>query len=57
MKLPLSVDPGTKMPAYFDEEGKSPLGDVLDGDALRQIDAIWEFIKLGEQMTAPEAVQ
>ncbi|HAM73979.1 MAG TPA: hypothetical protein DCM86_20330 [Verrucomicrobiales bacterium] len=54
MRLPLAVDPSTKMPAYFDEEGHSPLTEVFEGDALRQLEAIWEFLKLGEKMTPPE---
>ena len=53
MKLPLSVDPSTKMPAYFDDEGKSPLGEFLEGDASNQIDAIWEFLKQEESMKSP----
>ncbi|MBM3845042.1 MAG: cytochrome c [Verrucomicrobia bacterium] len=44
MKQPLAIDPSTKMPAYFDEEGNSPLQEVLDGNASRQIDALWEFL-------------
>lgn len=53
MRLPLAVDPSTKMPAYFDEEGKSPLVEFLDGDAEKQIDAIWEYIRGGEKMALP----
>ena len=45
MSLPLAVDPQTKMPAYFDDEGRSPLTEVLDGDAFRQMDAIWECLR------------
>ena len=31
IRNPLSIDPQTKMPVYF-EDGKSPLTEVLDGD-------------------------
>jgi cytochrome c peroxidase len=53
LRNPLTIDPQTKMPVFFDEEGKSPLGDVLEGDALKQIDAIWEYFLLKEKMPPP----
>lgn len=52
LRAPLSVDPQTKMPTYF-EDGRSPITDVLDGDGERQIRAIWEYLRLGEKMPAP----
>jgi hypothetical protein len=51
-RAPTSIDPQTKMPVYFDE-GKSPLTDILDGDAEKQISAVWEYLKLREKMPAP----
>jgi mono/diheme cytochrome c family protein len=51
---PLSIDPQTKMPMYF-EEGRSPLTDVLDGDAEKQIDAVWHYLLLRDKMTPPKA--
>lgn len=42
---PPSIDPRTKMPVYFDEAGRSPLADILEGDGLQQIDAIWEYLR------------
>jgi mono/diheme cytochrome c family protein len=57
MRSPILVDPSTKMPGYFDEEGKSPLGDVMEGDAAKQIDAIWEYLKLGERMGVPKLAE
>ena len=57
MKQPMAVDPSTKMPAYFDEEGKSPLAEILDGDASKQLDAVWEYLRLGETMIAPSTGQ
>lgn len=50
---PLRVDPGTKMPVYF-AGGQSPLFDFYDGDAKKQIDAFWEYIRQGEKMPLPE---
>lgn len=53
MRLPMAIDPQTKMPAYFDEDGKSPLAEVFGGDAIRQLDAIWEYLRQGESMVPP----
>ena len=50
---PLRVDPGTKMPVYF-AGGQSPLFDFYEGDAKKQIDAFWEYIRQGEGMPLPE---
>ena len=52
-RSPMSIDPQTKMPMYFDE-GKSPLTDVLDGDAEKQINAVWEYLKLGDKIQPPK---
>lgn len=52
MRNPLSIDPQTKMPVYF-EEGKSPLTEILDGDAEKQITAMWHYLRLGEKMPPP----
>jgi mono/diheme cytochrome c family protein len=53
VRNPQAIDPSTKMPIYFDEEGKSPLTDVYSGDSAQQINAIWEYIRLGDKMPAP----
>lgn len=50
---PVRIDPASKMPVYFDEEGYSPLFDVLDGDTDRQLEAIWQYFLLGEEMLPP----
>jgi mono/diheme cytochrome c family protein len=42
---PLAIDPGTKMPAYFDAEGRSQLTEFLDGDARSQIEEMWYYIR------------
>jgi mono/diheme cytochrome c family protein len=54
VRSPQLIDPISKMPTYFDEEGKSPLTDVYNGDAEKQIDAIWQYVRLGEKMPAPK---
>jgi hypothetical protein len=38
---PLRIDFATKMPRYVDKQGKTQL---FDGDAKKQIDAIWQFL-------------
>jgi mono/diheme cytochrome c family protein len=50
---PLRIDPLSKMPVYFDEEGMSPLYDVLDGDTDRQLNAIWHYLLQGNDMIPP----
>ncbi|HTD68571.1 MAG TPA: cytochrome c [Candidatus Limnocylindria bacterium] len=52
MRSPLAIDPQTKMPGYF-EDGKSALTDYYEGDAEKQINALYEYIRLGEKMAAP----
>jgi len=52
MRNPLAIDPQTKMPVYF-EEGKSPLTEIFDGDAEKQITAVWHYMRLGQKMPAP----
>lgn len=56
MRAPLSVDPGTKMPAYF-EDGRSALTDYYDGDAEKQINALYQYMRLGEKMPPAASVQ
>ena len=54
LRNPPLIDPQTKMPVYFDEEGKSPYTEVYGGDGEKQIAAIWQYIRLGEKMPAPK---
>lgn len=55
LRNPQSVDPETKMPAYFDAEtGASPLTDILAGDGPKTIQAVWEYLRLGDKMPKPE---
>jgi mono/diheme cytochrome c family protein len=57
VRNPLRIDPATKMPVYFDAEGKSPLTDYYNGDAEKQIEALWQYIRLGDKMPPPAAPQ
>jgi cytochrome c2 len=40
---PGKIQPGTRMPTYF-PDGQSPLPDVLDGDARKQMEAIRDYV-------------
>lgn len=53
MRLPASIDSQTKMPAFWDDSGKSPLTEILGGDSEKQIDAVWHYLRLGEKMPKP----
>ena len=50
---PLRVDSQSRMPDYFDEDARSVLVDVLEGDAKRQIEAIRQYLRQGNQMKIP----
>ena len=54
LRNPVSIDPNSKMPAYFDEEGRSALSEVLGGDGPKTIRALWEYLRLGSKMPKPE---
>lgn len=55
VRNPLRIEPQTKMPVYFQEDGSSPLPDVLGGDTAKQLDAFWQFFRLGDKVTPPAA--
>ena len=57
VRSPPRIDPASKMPIYFDEEGKSPLTEILGGDAGKQIDAIWNYLRLGDKIPPPVQAQ
>ncbi|MCA8943338.1 MAG: hypothetical protein KDB80_12315, partial [Planctomycetes bacterium] len=42
---PPRIDPSSKMPRYADQDGKTAFRDVFDGDAGRQFEAIWHFLR------------
>lgn len=50
---PQIVDPGTKMPRYFDEEGNSALADYAEGDGPKTLNALWSYLRLGDRMEPP----
>ncbi|MBM3999701.1 MAG: hypothetical protein FJ297_09220 [Planctomycetes bacterium] len=47
--------PGTPMPAVFPRGKPALLSHVLDGDADRQKDAIWDYLALGADAPPPKA--
>jgi len=53
LRSPIQVEPSTKMPAYFDDQGKSQLADFYEADGGKQIKAIWQYLRLGDQMPPP----
>jgi hypothetical protein len=56
MRSPLAIDPQTKMPGYF-EDGRSALTDYYEGDAEKQINALYQYMRLAERMPAPHTGQ
>jgi mono/diheme cytochrome c family protein len=54
MRSPIRVVSTTKMPAFADAEGKTSLREVLEGDASKQFDAIWNYLMAGRKIEAPE---
>lgn len=52
MLAPNEYRPGTRMPLSF-LDGKSVLTTVLDGDANRQIDAMWLYLSQGKAANKP----
>ena len=53
VRNPQGIDPLTKMPKFFAEDDKSPLGDILGGDIQKQLDAIWNYLRMGDKMQPP----
>jgi mono/diheme cytochrome c family protein len=53
MRKPMRFQPGTKMP-QFSEEGRSTLKEILEGDADKQFEAIWDYLLSGAKVTSPE---
>ena len=54
---PVALEPNTKMPVYFDPQGHSQLTDILDGDGEKQVNAIWDYVRLGDKMPPPPTPQ
>jgi len=50
---PLRVEPGTKMPTPYFWGQPSQIKDVLEGDASKQIDALWHYLLQGDRIKPP----
>jgi mono/diheme cytochrome c family protein len=50
MYNPIALDPTTKMPSFADGDGKTALRDTLDGDAVKQFEAIWQYLLQGKNV-------
>ena len=55
MLNPQAYRPGTRMPSPW-PDGKSLLKNVLDGQAITQINAIWEYLADGQEARIPEGL-
>lgn len=54
MLNPNRVVPEARMPQFADDEGRSPFGDILEGDARRQFAVIWQYLRsLHEKHVGP----
>ena len=42
---PPRIDPDAKMPKYADAKGKTAITDVLEGDAKKQFEAVWNYFR------------
>jgi mono/diheme cytochrome c family protein len=49
---PQRLRPGTMMPSFIAEDGSTPIQQVLEGNARRQFEAIWHYLRSLEG-TAP----
>lgn len=53
---PGKLKPGTRMPTFF-PNGRSQNPNVLDGDADRQIAAIWAYLKTADKHPLPDKLE
>ncbi len=51
---PMKYQPGTKMPSFIDGEGKTAYKNILGGDANKQFEAIWQYLRAGKDIVPPE---
>ena len=52
LRDPKGIGMNTRMPEFW-IDGQSPVRDVLGGDGLAQIDAVWTYLSLGNSMPLP----
>jgi mono/diheme cytochrome c family protein len=54
VRNPQRVEPGTRMPAFADADGKTAIKDPFDGDAAQQYEAIRHYLLQGEAIQPAE---
>ncbi len=54
MEDPARIHPGTPMPQIFRKGQPATLKSVLEGDALKQRDALWAYFSKGREATSPK---
>jgi hypothetical protein len=52
---PGKVNPGTRMPAFWEKDAVG-FPDLLGGSPVRQIDAIWSYLSLGDRLPLPKGI-
>ncbi len=55
MLNPGRVVSNSRMPQFADDEGRSQFTEHFDGDAVKQFDAIWQWLLEGREISSPEA--
>jgi hypothetical protein len=53
---PQTIRPGTRMPSSFIKGKSAVLGDILDGTALQQVEAMWQYLSDGAKARPPLGV-
>ena len=54
LRNPHRIDPNSRMPRYTADDGSALRQDILDGDAQKQFEAIWEYLKAGPALENPK---
>jgi hypothetical protein len=49
MRDPLRIDPQTKMPRYSADGRSTQVREILDGQAPRQFEALWQYLNTVRQ--------
>lgn len=52
VREPLRLEPGTKMPQFI-KDGRTQLVEILDGDGVKQADALWQYLLEGARIRPP----
>ncbi len=47
---PTRIDPDSRMPKYADAKGRTGIRSVLNGEAARQFEAVWQWLQAGREV-------